>query len=257
MHTPSAWDLLDVWERGWAEPAVQRALLLLAAACPDIPPETLAELSVGQRDGQLLALRRQVFGPQLAGLATCPRCGERLEFSLATADLSVAGEPAGLPDPTGMDRAARPDQALALSAAGYQVRLRLLNSLDLLAIADQSDPLAARQQLFERCVLEARRNGASANPSQLPDQVVEAVAQRLAQADPQADVQLDLSCPACDQRWQVAFDIGSFFWSELNTWAQRILREVHSLASAYGWREADILAMSPGRRQLYLDMVGG
>jgi hypothetical protein len=256
MRTPSAGDLLDVWERGWAQPAAQRALLLLAAACPDVPLEALAELSIGQRDGQLLALRRQVFGPQLAGLATCPRCGERLEFSLAVADLSVADEPAAPPDPTDPDQAGPPEPTLALRAAGYQVRLRLLNSLDLLAIANQSEPLAARQQLLERCVLEVRRKGASVDPGQLPDRVVEAVAQRLARADPQADVQLDLSCPACDQRWQVAFDIASFFWNELNIWAQRTLCEVHSLASTYGWREADILAMSPGRRQLYLDLIG-
>jgi hypothetical protein len=34
------------------------------------------------------------------------------------------------------------------------------------------------------------------------------------------------------------------------------LREVHTLAWAYGWREADILAMSPARRQFYIELVG-
>jgi hypothetical protein len=33
------------------------------------------------------------------------------------------------------------------------------------------------------------------------------------------------------------------------------VREVHLLASAYGWRESDILAMTPWRRQLYLELV--
>jgi hypothetical protein len=36
-----------------------------------------------------------------------------------------------------------------------------------------------------------------------------------------------------------------------------MLRDVHALATAYGWREADIVAMSPWRRQVYLDMVSG
>jgi hypothetical protein len=49
----------------------------------------------------------------------------------------------------------------------------------------------------------------------------------------------------------------SFFWNEINTWAYRMLRDVHALATAYGWREADIVAMSPWRRQVYLDMVSG
>lgn len=77
------------------------------------------------------------------------------------------------------------------------------------------------------------------------------------QADPQANVQLNVSCPACSHQWQMTFDILSFFWTEISAWAQRILREVHVLASAYGWHEADVLAMSSMRRQCYLQMVGG
>jgi len=53
----------------------------------------------------------------------------------------------------------------------------------------------------------------------------------------------------------VMFDIVSFFWSEICVQAKRLLREVHILARAYGWREADILSMSAARRQLYLEMV--
>jgi hypothetical protein len=34
------------------------------------------------------------------------------------------------------------------------------------------------------------------------------------------------------------------------------MREVHTLAAMYGWRETDILAMSAWRRQRYLEMIG-
>ena len=33
------------------------------------------------------------------------------------------------------------------------------------------------------------------------------------------------------------------------------LRDVHALASQYGWRESDILRMSARRRQFYLEMI--
>jgi hypothetical protein len=33
------------------------------------------------------------------------------------------------------------------------------------------------------------------------------------------------------------------------------MRQVHTLALAYGWREIDILAMSSWRRQAYLEML--
>ena len=256
MHTLSAWELLNVWERGRGQPAAQQALLLLSAAHPDTPPVALAELSVGRRDGRLLALREQIFGPQMASLVACPDCGERLEFAVAVSELLVADRLVAGQQASNAQAAEEGEVALSLTSAGYEVRFRLPNSLDMLAAARCQDPSAARQLLVERCLLSARQNGDDADLSQLPAEVVEATVERMAQADPQADVQLDLTCPACDRRWQAALDIVSFFWSELDTWAQRILRDVHVLALAYGWNEADVLALSPWRRQLYLEMVG-
>ena len=50
-------------------------------------------------------------------------------------------------------------------------------------------------------------------------------------------------------------DIAGFFWAELDAWARRLLREIHTLARFYGWSEAEILALSPLRRRCYLEMV--
>ena len=89
MRDLSASQLLGVWERGVAQPPVQRALTLLAVACPDTAPGALAELSIGQRDARLLTLREWTFGPQLASLATCPGCGERLELAFNVSDIRL------------------------------------------------------------------------------------------------------------------------------------------------------------------------
>jgi hypothetical protein len=78
----------------------------------------------------------------------------------------------------------------------------------------------------------------------------------MAEADPQADIQLAISCAACSHHWRTTFDIVSFFWSEIEVWARRLLCEVHILASAYGWHEREILGLGPVRRQLYLEMLG-
>ena len=67
---------------------------------------------------------------------------------------------------------------------------------------------------------------------------------------------IDLECSACGRRWQVVLDIESFLWTKFGGLARRLLREVHALARAYGWREPDILAMSATRRHYYLEMAG-
>lgn len=249
MRALSASELLDIWERGLAQPAAQRALTLLGAACPDTPADTLAELSIGQRDARLLTLREWTFGPQLVSLTTCLGCGERLELTFNVADIRV-------PSPTHGENG-EGVEPLSLSVSDYEVCFRLPNSLDLAATADSEDIAAARHLLLERCLLATHQDGEKPATDQLPADIIDAVVEQMAQADPQADVQLALSCPVCSHQWQATFDIVSFFWSEINAWAYRILREVHILAAAYGWREADILTMTPWRRQLYREMVSG
>ena len=61
----SAAKLLQVWERGQLQAPVEKALTLLAAAYPDATRESLATLSIGERDSGLLSLREQLFGVAL------------------------------------------------------------------------------------------------------------------------------------------------------------------------------------------------
>ena len=242
MRPLSASELLNVWEQGLTYHSVQKALMLLAAACPETTLNQLAQMSIGERDACLLKLREWTFGSQLRSLAVCPNCSDRLELSFNVADIQVASE-------------ADNSRALSVQVADYQVQFRPLNSLDLLMLIEQTDIATSREILLTRCLLAVHSHGETVIHEQLPNDVMDVVAAQMAKADPQADVQLALTCPQCGHQWQAVFDIVSFFWNEINAWADRILREVHTLASAYGWREVDILAMSPGRRQLYMEMI--
>lgn len=242
MRALTAQQLLAVWESGQGQEPARQALALLAAACPTASPESLSRLSIGRRDARLLRLREWAFGSQLAGVADCPQCGERLEMSFA-ADEIRTGEEDESPEP------------LSLDIGDCGIRFRLPNSDDLIAIANNTDHGAMKQMLIERCVLQARHQGVGIEAAQLPESAIAAISRRMAEADPQADVQLALDCPACGHEWRAAFDIVSFFWNEIGAWARRVLREVHILASAYGWREDEIMAMSPRRRQTYLEML--
>ncbi len=84
----------------------------------------------------------------------------------------------------------------------------------------------------------------------------DAVAARLAEADPGARIDLAVDCPGCGAAWSAPFDIVSFLWAEVDACARRLVGDVHALASAYGWTEDDVLALSPARREAYLELVG-
>jgi DNA-directed RNA polymerase subunit RPC12/RpoP len=253
MEHLSAHDIVGIWERGQRRPPAAQALIMLAAAHPDRTPDELGALSLGERDARLLALRELTFGPQLSGYAECPRCGERLELALDARELRDAA-----PDePDQPHRAAGP-AAHTFTAGGYEVRFRLLTTDDLAAAAAAPDVERARDLLVQRCVLAVRRDsdGQAVSAGSLPEAVVAGLAERLAECDPLGEIVLDVRCPHCGHRWSVVFDVASFFWTELSGAARRLLREVHTLATAYGWSESTILALSSQRRQAYLDMAG-
>src|SRR6185369_3429637 len=86
MATFSADDIVHLWEVGRQQHLLDRALSILACACPDMGRERLAALTIGQRDALLFELREQTFGHELAGLVECPTCSAHLEFSLPAAD---------------------------------------------------------------------------------------------------------------------------------------------------------------------------
>lgn len=231
MSAPTAADLLQTWEHARTRGPVERALALAAVANPSAPPAELALLSVGRRDALLITLRAQLFGPQLVSVAACPACGEQVSLILDTAQL--AATPSGPAE-------------LTVALGERMVRARPPSSADLIAVAGIRERGAARQVLLARCLGE---------DAPLDDAEASMLAQQLALADPLADVQLDLSCPACAQRWMASLDIAAFLWAELDLWARRLLREVHTLAAAYHWSEAAILALSPWRRRQYLELV--
>jgi uncharacterized protein (UPF0212 family) len=275
MHGPDAPALLDVWERGLTQSLPRRAVALLCLAWPDATEDEVLHWPIGLRDARLLALRRWLFGAEVTIVAACPACGAVVESTFGVDEVMVPESPA--------------IEALAVHAierAGFAITFRLPGSGDLLALAESAahsqsahEPAqgsaqgsaqeaaqeaarqAARQDpraiLLARCVIDARgAGGESVDVATLPDAVQHAVAETMAAADPQADVQLACTCPACGWTWAAAFDIASVLWAEIHAWARRTLRDVHALALAYGWREADVLTLSPTRRELYLELVG-
>jgi len=237
-------ELLQAWERSLAEPPIRRALNLLATADPDLTYEQLQLLPIGQRDGRLIALRETLFGSLMTCLIACPQCGERLEITLDSGQFQALPSISAAQD------------VHTLSSGQYEIKFRLPNSVDMQAIADLPEPDQARRELFEHCVKEVTCDGALLATVDVPEEILGVTASEMAVLDPLADIQIEMVCPACSRQWMAAFDIVSYLWDEINAWATRTLHEVHQLASAYGWREADILALSPMRRQFYLEMIG-
>lgn len=241
MRALLAPDIVRMWEVGRDQQPIDRALSLLSIAGAGSSREELAALPLGRRDAQLLELRKRTFGEMLNAFSECPQCAGRLEIRFATT--AIKSSESDGPD------------ILELKSHETTVRFRLPTSRDLTEAISQGNIEQARETLFSRCVVEARRGEAVIAAHELPGEVREEINRRMAASDPAAEVLLNLQCPFCTHSWQAFFDIASFFWIEISAHARRLLREVDALARAYGWGEAEILGLSPARRQAYLELI--
>jgi hypothetical protein len=233
--------LFRIWEAGLDRPPMARTIAILCAAGTVRTAADPAGLPIGARDVELLSLRELAFGRDVTAVAACPDCAERVEIRFRTEEVRQP--------------AVAQQKPMFVESGGYIVRFHLPSSADLLSLELAGDEHEDGRRILERCVSLATLDGSPISAGSLPQALQEAVATAMAAADPQAEVNLSIECPACTRRWIEVFDIDSFFWIELQAWAARILREIHQLASAYGWSEREILALPRLRRNTYLNLI--
>ena len=225
-HALTHGELLAMWDRGEGTSATRRAMAMVSDS-------QLWSLPVGRRDAALLELRELLFGDAFTGVTTCPSCEQKLELTFNAADVR---------------REAASTDGETIVCDGVEIAFRLPTSVDLASIERATSIEAARAVLLERCVT-------SVSAREVPEAAVEAITARMAELDPQADVTIDVDCPDCAHAWREPFDIVTFVWNELASWARHLLADVHLLARAYGWSEESIVSMAPSRRNAYLEMV--
>lgn len=236
MQLPSFAELLTVWEENWRQPPLWQGLALLMAAYPEESIETLIQEPIGRFNARLWTVRCGYFGPLLTAVIDCSGCGEKVEVTLDITpfcnDFAAQG--------------ATSWQEIVGDAGTVCFRLPTLG--DLMAAGEATSFEDASKRLIQSCV---------ETPNVLSGELLAAISAKIEEVDPLALLELHGLCPQCGQAWAGFLDAAWFVWSELQTWAERTFQEVHLLARAYGWREQEILALSPTRRQAYLRMIYG
>lgn len=237
--------LLELWESALPLGAAARERLLGQAAGAD------GSASLGERQAALLRLREQLFGRAMALRANCPQCEAALDFEIDCARLHALAPQAG-------DAAAAAGVVHELQIGALQLRFRAALADDVEAARrDAGDDVGAFARcLFERCIVEAVDGGRAIETHTLSADVRQAVAQRLDAIEPTAHLEFALECVDCGLAFGAPLDTAGVLWSEVRHRAEQVLADVAALASRYGWRESDVLALGPARRDAYLQLSG-
>jgi hypothetical protein len=191
---------------------------------------------VGERTAallQLVALTEQRDDVSLSARCSDTACGESFEFGLSLG---------ALPEPTTGDD---------------PVRLQLDSSRALTVRRPTGDDLRrwreGRPQTRTDAVSAMLDSLVIAGQVALEDEA--GVSSALAAADPLVDFTVSCRCPVCDAPNEVAVDLERLALSRLGSRQQAVLKDIHRLASHYGWTESEVMALPPGRRARYLAFI--
>lgn len=234
MRALSNFELLAIWEKGSALHPLDRGLLLLAAALPEVPLAEIADWPLGRRARELFAVHRKWLGSSLSARARCSRCDEQMELELDCGQL--------------MPPQATPDQQPTVVFRGEAYRVPTSRDVAFALAADNSGQMAP-VRLLERCRLAPHQ------PRNWSEEDIAEIGELMAQADPGAETRISFRCVICGHEQEDVVEVAAFLWAEMVAQAKRLLREVHTLASAYGWSEAQVLSLGAARRMFYLEMV--
>ena len=232
-------DLLLIWEYARERDPAQLRTVLMGVLRPDLGPVDLEAMSLGRVHQAMIRTLCDMAAAPLRGQATCPACGEVMGFHMDPTRLLIPPEP----------------EALVVEHQDYRLRLRPPSGRDLAMVLALGEETSAWEYLVEACLVSARDSMGPVAPTSLPAEIIALAGEALAEADPGLIYRLSMKCIECGHQWSPQLDPALFLVREAKAAAKRILIEVDRLAKTYGWSEAEILAMSPRRRQTYLDLV--
>lgn len=209
----------------------------LLARCSDSPSTQFWwTQSVGTRNGallRLLALTESADRFPVQARCTEPSCAEAFEMELPLAAL--------------VDPAQSPVPLTVVLSENRTVSLRRPTGEDVRNW--QGARYASRQEAVAAMIGALVLDG-PVMPADEP-----ALAEALSAWDPLVALTVSCQCPACGVENEVQIDLESIALARLDTRQRALLREVHQLASHYGWTESEVLAIAPARRARYLALI--
>ncbi len=215
---------------------------LLAACLSDargqpVQAEEVWDWTLNQRLQALLAMRLASNEHHIGLQSTCTRCGEAMEIALDVR--AFAGEPVA-------------SRFTWRSADGVELTLRLPRGCDLRHWMNDASP---SHEALAASLIESV-DGVLAGTSTLPlADLLPSLDDAFEAHDALTALRLQATCPACFHGNTIACNLEALLLDGFARKQAHMLDDVVKLASAFHWREADILALPQWRRAHYLSQL--
>lgn len=197
------------------------------------------EATIGRRIAALAQIVAMTeHSASLAMTVTCdrPECGAPLEIAIPLEAIRSSGRP--------------PERLPVRLANGHEVIVRPPIGADQRAwrqrhYGSREEAVAA---MLESLLIEGDVSGAEPHD-------IEAIADALAERDPLVAFTISYDCPSCGVSSDTAIDLEQLAVRRLIAFQRGLLKDVHALATRYGWTESEVLAIPAKRRARYRALI--
>jgi len=223
--------------------AVQLLENLIAEIPGSLQRDDIVQLTACDRDRLLAAIYRRIYGNRVDSSVFCAACGEVFDLHFDLTDLMDTL----LPSTETELIQTQTDRSYLLPEG---IRFRLPTAEDELSVIGmlQED---AETLLLQRCMLKPETREMEKDGEDLLTKIQSA----MAALAPLVDTELDAKCPECSHLQQVHFDLQHFLLQALCNDRTQLMRDLHILATAYGWGLNEILGMTRSQRKSLVAMV--
>lgn len=210
--------------------------LLVETPGTSVGPGRAWDLAISDRDRLLATIYMQCFGDRIESCVPCRDCDRAFDLSF-----SLRGLIDNLYNREGLSTTGPDEQGIYTLADGRRFRLP--------TAADQRNVLGLEAEpaitaLLERCVVEG-------DPGADPETLQAA----MDEVGPILDVDFEVTCPECGTGQGVRFDIQTYLLRALAHEKLFLTREVHRIATVYGWGLQEILNLPRDDRRTYVRLI--
>lgn len=232
MTTASLSSLFDHWPTGSGAAHGRLTALLRASGADDA---ALAADTLGTRNRRLIALHDIWVGGAIEAQVACTACATMNSFAVPK-DAMRALPPA------------ERDAFVAVPYDGRELAYRVPTMADIDAVGEAAD---LRLAMLDRCAV-----GVEAVPAaDLDAATLDAIEAAFDRADPLASIVVESACSGCGAALAASVDLAAFVATDLDRLHAALLRDVDTIAAAYGWSEREIVALPAERRARYVTII--
>lgn len=213
-----------------------------ARSVPD--EEAVWNLTLAARTGALCAIVAQTEGHDaLTVPVRCmlPACKQPFEIELSLSALFALARDAEQRREIELDGGDGPARRVRRPTGADQRRWQA---------ARYTDAMQAARAVFASLLVEA-----SEAATGVKAQEISRIASFMTEHDPLVSFNAVSVCPACESRQEFSLDLEALLLARLGRHQQALVRDVHRLASRYGWCEREVLALPAWRRRAYLRQI--